>query len=190
MSEGTRELIADLFISLDGFARGADSPAYFGYFGPELEQAIHQELETPQLSLMGRVTYEALAKVASVAHDKVNDTMSRLPKAVVSNTLREPLSWSPSNTRLISGDGIQAIGRLKQEPGDPVRTIGSISLVRDLMQHGLVDRLRLTVFPIILGPRGREPLYEGFAHRELALVESRVLDSRLLRLEYRPVAGG
>jgi dihydrofolate reductase len=186
MSAQPRELIADLFVSLDGFAAGEGQPAYFGYAGPELEEAIQAELSVPQVMVMGRVTYAALARIAAASQDDVNDHMGRLPKVVVSNTLSEPLGWR--NTRLLRGDGIEAIRRLKQEPGDSLRTIGSVSLVASLVTHRLVDRLRLTVFPLVLGASGREWLYSGWPDSRFELRESRVLDSRLLRLEYAPVA--
>jgi dihydrofolate reductase len=80
----------------------------------------------------------------------------------------------------------QARLRLKQRPGDLLRAIGSISLVRSMMQGGLVDRLRLIVFPEILGAAGREPIYNGYGRTGLELIETRVLDARLTLLEYRP----
>ena len=89
-----RELIADLFISLDGFASGTDDAAYFGYFGQDLGNWVREHLDERQVILMGRVTYEALARFAVSATDEVSARMRRLPKLVYSNTLCEPLAWS------------------------------------------------------------------------------------------------
>jgi len=150
-----RELISDLFISLDGFASGVDQPPYFGYFGPDLDSWVREHLAPPQLIILGRVTYEALAQFAPSATDETNVRMNALPKLVFSSTLAEPLAWK--NTRLVKRAVVDEITALKQQPGDPLRSIGSISLVKSMMQLRLVDHLRLMVFPLVLGSAGREP---------------------------------
>ena len=180
-----RELTADLFISLDGFASGADQPAYFGYDGPELERWVRDNLEQPQVLIMGRVTYEALAGFAPSATDEVSARMNKLPKLVFSSTLREPLAWK--NSRLLTGAVGDEIRALKQQRGDPLRSIGSVSLVKTMMQLGLVDRLRLMIFPVVLGGNGREPIYAGYQVSRLELIQTKFLDSRLALLEYKPV---
>jgi dihydrofolate reductase len=152
-----RELTADLFLSLDGFASGVDEPAYFGYFGSDLGKWIRRHLDQPQVIVIGRVTYEALARFSASATDEVSIRMTTLPKVVCSNTLQEPLAWK--NTRLIRGSVADEIKALKQQSGHPLRSIGSISLVKSLMKLGLIDRLRLMVFPVILGRAGKEPIY-------------------------------
>jgi dihydrofolate reductase len=167
------ELTADLFVSLDGFAGAVNSEAYFGYYGPDLEHQIANVMSVPHTILMGRVTYEALAA-----------TMEEVPKAVVSNTLEEPLV---PNTRLVSGDPSAAVRAFKEESDVPLRTIGSLMLVKGLLEAGLVDRLRLTVFPLVLGDDGREPFGVGKARTGLELLDTKVLDNRLVVLEYRPV---
>ena len=181
-----RELIADLFISLDGFAAGVNQPAYFGYFGQELGGWVRDHLAEPQAMLMGRVTYETLTRFSASATDDLSRRMAELPKIIFSSTLQEPLVWK--NTRVLRGDAAEEIKALKQQPGGPLRTIGSISLVKSLMQQGLVDRLRLMVFPLILGSAGREPIFANYLHTRLDLAQTRVLDSRLVLMEYRPRA--
>jgi dihydrofolate reductase len=111
--------------------------------------------------------------------------MSALPKLVFSSTLKDPLAWK--NTRLVKRAVADEIRALKQQPGDPLRSIGSISLVKSMIQLGLVDRLRLMVFPLILGSAGREPIFAGYPQASLELIDTKVLDSRLILLEYRPV---
>lgn len=180
-----RELTADLFISLDGFASGVDQPPYFGYFGPDLNSWVRDHLDRPQVIIMGRATYVALAEFSALAEDDVSVSMCHLPKLVFSSTLKEPLAWK--NTRLLRGTTADEMNALKQQPGDPLRTIGSISLVKNMMQQGLVDRLRLMVFPLILGKAGREPIYAGYPQSGLELIDTKVLDSRLTLLEYRLV---
>ena len=179
-----RELIADLFISLDGFASGENEKAYFGYDGPDLSTWVETEVKRPQVLLMGRNTYTTLAGFSATATDPLSTRMGELPKLVFSTTLSEPLVWS--NTHIITGDLGQQIRTLKEQRGDAIRSIGSIQLVEGMMALGLVDRLRLMVFPLILGKTGREPIYTNLKRTALHLVETKVLDSRLVLLEYSP----
>jgi dihydrofolate reductase len=178
------ELIADLYISLDGFAAGENTGPFFGYDGPELQEWVRDVLSRPQLVVMGRVTYQALSAISLAATDEISTRMSDLPKAVVSNTLPEPLAWR--NSRVVRGDVADGIRALKRDSAVPLRTIGSMALVNSLMKLGLVDLLRITIFPLTLGPDGREPIYAGYRRAGLELADVRVLDSRLVMLEYRP----
>jgi dihydrofolate reductase len=180
-----RQLTADLFTSLDGFASGLEQPPYFGYFGQDLGTWVREHLDEPQVILMGRVTYQALARFSAHASDKVSARMTDLPKVVFSSTLGEPLAWK--NTRLLKGAAEDEIRDLKQQRGDPLRCIGSISLVKSMIRFGLIDRLRLMVFPIILADAGREPIYANYPQEHLELISMKVLDQRLILLEYRPV---
>ncbi len=177
-----RALISDLFISLDGFATGTNEPAYFGYDGPELSGWISAELSKPQVILMGRNTYLALSRFNAEAKDPGSRRMRELPKLVFSNTLRSPLDWD--NTQAIAGGLEGTIRALKQQPGDAIRTFGSVRLVQGLLELGLVDRLRLMVFPLLLGDSGHEPLHAGLRRTALRLLGTSVLDGRLVLLEY------
>ncbi len=178
------QLIADLFITLDGYASGEGAPAYFGYPGPELQRWVDEHLAMPQVLLMGRVTYEALSAIAqNHPCPEGPDRMSELPKVVFSRTLREPLAWD--NSRLAKADLAEEVRRLKAESDAPLRTIGSLSVVKVLLEARMVDRLRLTVFPLILGSTGREPVFAGLPDIHLELVDTEVLDARLVTLEYR-----
>jgi dihydrofolate reductase len=181
-----RDLTADLFVSLDGYAKGKHAGPYFDMYGPELGRWIDQHLAEPQVLLMGRVTYDVLSPMARSSSEASAQPsrMDELPKIVLSRTLREPLAWP--NARVLAGDLATVIGDLKEAEGAPLRTIGSPSLVRDLIALGLVDSLRLVVFPIVLGPDGREPMFAGYQGTTFELVAASVLDGRLLLLEYRP----
>jgi dihydrofolate reductase len=181
-----RELTADLFISLDGFASGVNEGPFFGYFGEELGKWVSDHLQKPQLLIMGRVTYEALAEFAPSSADAASVRMTEVPKLVFSSTLNEPLAWK--NARLAKASVADEIIALKRQPGVSLRSIGSVSLVRSMMRLGLVDRLRLMVFPVILGAAGREPIYADYPRAALELIDTKVLDSRLILLEYRPSA--
>jgi hypothetical protein len=94
-----REVTAGLFSSLDGFASGLDQPPYFGYFGPGLASWVRDRLAPPQLIVMGRTAYEALAQFVPSATDEVSARMNALPKLVFSNSLADPLAWK--NTRMV-----------------------------------------------------------------------------------------
>lgn len=177
------DLTADLILSLDGFAGGVDTGPFFGYSGPELEGWVSDALARPHVVVMGRVTYEALAQISASATDTISTRMTELPKVVVSNTLQEPLNWP--NTRLLRG-GPAELQALKRDSADPLRVIGSLTLVGGLLELGLVDTFRLIICPLLLGADGREPAYAGYLRMGLDLTGTKVLDSRLVVLEYRP----
>ena len=179
-----RPLTADLFATVDGYAAGEGAAAFFGCAGPDLDRWIHDELAKPQVLIMGRVTYQALAGISAAATDPNSARMRELPKVVFSATLAEPLSWA--NTRLMNTPATQAVAALRQAPGDPLRVIGSLSLVASLLQRGLVDRLRIVVFPKILGQTGREPILRDLPDIDVDLAATSVLDGRLVVLEYAP----
>ena len=176
-----RSLTADLFLTVDGFARGEHSPAFFGYDGPDLTSWIGQQMSTPHAIVMGANTYRALAGMSS---DSSSDPMTALPKIVFSRSLRPPLEWA--NTTLIADDVTAAVPALKRQDGDPLRVVGSISPVRSLLRLGLLDRLRLMVFPQLLGDSGREPAFADLPDINLQLDSTSVLDGRLLLIEYVP----
>lgn len=176
------ELIADLFVSLDSCASAVDVGPYFGYAGPELDEWIQTELDRPQLIVLGRLTYEALASLSN-GSDQGSRRLTESPKVVVSSTLSEPLEWA--NTRLIAGDAFETLPAIKRDSEVPLRTMGSLSLVRNLVSAGLVDRLRLMVFPLTCGSAGREHIFRDGELQRWALDRTQVLDGRVVLLEYR-----
>lgn len=176
------ELIVDLFLSVDGYARGTRSPAYFGYDGPDLERWIREQKERPQRHVMGRKTYQALAALPAAVRDEGWHAMVNTPTVLFSRTLRRT-DW-PQVT-ICAGDLTAAIGKLKAD-GTDMRTIGSLSLVRQLLAAGLVDRLRLMTFPLLIGGTGVEPAFAPLPDIGLDLAHQAVLDNRILLTEYRP----
>ena len=176
-------LTVDMFVSVDGWAGGATSPGYFGYFGPELEEWITTELALPQLVILGRRTYEALAGLPQQARDASWHWTTELSKVVFSATLKT-VSWP--NTRICRDDLITEVSRLKGESDVPLRTMGSLSVARQLLSAGLVDRLRLMTFPLLVGASGRESVFADATSADLELVDHRALDGRVLLVEYRP----
>ncbi len=112
------------------------------------------------------------------------DRMRSMPTTVVSSTLEGPLDW-PDAT-VASGDAVDVVARLKEESDVPLRSHGSLSLNRALMAAGLVDRVQVTIFPVITGRTGTDPIFGGAADFDLELLESRTLDGRTQELVYRP----
>jgi dihydrofolate reductase len=178
-----RELTVDLFCTVDGWLRGRNSPAYFGYDGPDLQAWIDEHATRPQVMLMGSNTYKALVRYAVDGDDPTSRRMDELPKVVFSKSLKPPLTWR--NTSVVAEDVAVAVPAMKYQPGDPLRVIGSPTLVRSLFQLGLVDRLRLMVFPQVLGESGVERMLEGLPDVNLGLVSTAVLDQRLVLLDYK-----
>ena len=124
----------------------------------------------------------------SEVSDPVNTRMRNLPTTVVSTTLEGPLDW-PDAT-LVSGDAVDVVARLKEESEVPLRSHGSLSMNRALMAAGLVDRVQVTLFPVITGQTGVDPIFQGAADFDLELIESRTLDGHIQELIYRPTLHG
>lgn len=116
--------------------------------------------------------------------DEWNVRTMRMPATVVSSTLKDSLGW-PDAT-IVRGDAVDIVTRLKQESDVPLRSQASLSLNWAVMAAGLVDRLQVTIFPVISGRSGTSPILKGAADFDLELLESRTLDERTQELVYRP----
>jgi dihydrofolate reductase len=110
--------------------------------------------------------------------------MLSMPTTVVSNTLEGPLDWP--NATVMSGDAVEVVARLKEQSELPLRSHGSLSLNRALMAAGLVDRVQVTLFPVITGQSGQEPIFQGAADFDLELIDGGTLDGNIQELIYRP----
>jgi dihydrofolate reductase len=181
----------DVFSSLDGFgAAGGNWTGYWGKQGPELLDHRLVIYGAEQRMVIGANTYRMFAQMlaSSTEESDVRDPwvtrMRNLPAIVVSNTLEEPFDW-PDAT-LASGDAVDVVARLKEESDVPLRSHGSLSMNRALMAAGLVDRVQVTLFPVITGQTGEDPIFRGAADFDLELIESRTLDGNIQELIYRP----
>jgi dihydrofolate reductase len=183
----------DVFSTLDGFASYSSSGDWGGYWGKQGPEFLDRRLALygeEQRMVFGANTYRQFVRLLgpsteeSEVGDPVNTRMRSLPTTVVSNTLEGPLDWP--NATLMSGDAVDVVARLKQESEVPLRSNGSLSLNRSLMAAGLVDRVQLTLFPVITGRTGQEPIFQGAADFDLELMESRTLDGHTQELIYRP----
>jgi dihydrofolate reductase len=180
----------DVFTSLDGFGGATgDWGGYWGKQGPELLDRRLALYQPEQRMVFGANTYRAFSQMlASGAEATVHDDwvtrMRNLPAIIVSNTLPEPLDW-PDAT-IVKGDAVDVVARLKEESDVPLRSHGSLSMNRALMAAGLVDRVQVTVFPVITGRTGADPVFAGAADFDLELLDTRTLDGRTQELTYRP----
>lgn len=177
------ELVSELIVTMDGHARGTHSPGYFGYGGPEFMEWIATNSALPHRTLMGRKTYEALNALADEARDEGWQRMIEQPGWLFSRTLAKS-EWP--GLKHADGDAMDFVRAEKQRGGSELRILGSLSIVREALSAGLLDRLKLLVCPLVLPQSGVEPLFAGLDDMSFSLVSSRVLDGRVLLLEYAP----
>lgn len=180
----------DVFTSVEGtssYGPPGDWGGYWGKQGPELLAHRSRAYEGEQRMVFGARTFRLFLEMVPEMGDERDpwiDRMLALPTTVVSSTLQGPVDW-PDAT-IVGGDGVEVVRRMKEESDVPIRSHGSLSLNRALMAAGLVDRLQLTVFPVIAGQTGDEPVFAGAADFDLDLLETRTLDGRTQELVYRP----
>jgi dihydrofolate reductase len=181
----------DVFSSVDGFGSvsGGDWGGYWGKQGPELLEHRLALYGEEQQMVFGANTFRLFVEMlASGAEETVRDPwvtkMINLPAIVVSNTLQGPLDWADAT--VVNGDAVDVVARLKEESDVPLRSHGSLSMNRALMAAGLVDRVQVTLFPVITGENGSAPIFEGAADFDLELLEKRTLDGDIQELTYRP----
>ncbi|WP_030521891.1 dihydrofolate reductase family protein [Nocardia rhamnosiphila] len=183
----------DVFSSLDGYGsygEGGDWGGYWGKQGPELLDHRFELFGTEQRMIFGANTFRQFVEMLGASHEEsgVGDPwvtrMWNLPATVVSSTLAGPLDW-PEAT-VAGGDAVDIVARLKEESEVPLRSHGSLSMNWALLAAGLVDRVQVTIFPVITGRTGTEPIFGGAADFDLELIESRTLDGNIQELIYRP----
>ena len=182
----------DVFCSLDGF--GAASGHWSGYWGKQGPELLDHRLATyreDQRLVLGASTYRLFSQMLaeSTEESDVRDPwvtrMCGLPTTVVSNTLPGPLDAWPDAV-IVAGGAVDVVGRLKEQSSVPLRSHGSLSMNRALMVAGVVDVVQVTVFPVITGRSGLEPIFEGAADFDLELIDQRTLDGSIQELRYRP----
>ncbi|HEV2369181.1 MAG TPA: dihydrofolate reductase family protein [Acidimicrobiales bacterium] len=182
----------DVFCSLDGYGShtGGDWGGYWGKQGPELLGRRLALYEAEQRMLFGATTFRNMVRMlasdteGSGVGDPWVARMRDLPAIVLSSTLEEPLDWP--NATVMSGDAAEVVARLKEQSELPLRSHGSLSVNRDLMAAGLIDYIQVTIFPVLTGQTGSDPIFRGAADFDLTLIESRTLDGNTQELIYRP----
>lgn len=196
-----RKVIVDEWMSLDGVVQApgaADEDTSGGfehggwhlrYFDELSQKAVADGLAEAGGFLLGRRTYDVFAAYwpnASEEEQAVAEPLNSKPKYVASRTLAEPLEWQ--NSILLQGDVAEAVAALKREEGGDLHAIGSTELVKTLIEHDLVDELRLMIDPVVLGG-GKRLFPEDGALRTLQLVEGRVTTTGAFLATYARAAG-
>jgi dihydrofolate reductase len=193
------KIVITEFVSLDGVVEdpggfsafkhaGWGKPAAALFFtwslgGEEAEQFKLDETLGTKALLFGRVTYEEFAAAWSAGDDELADKFNSLPKYVVSSTLEDP-EWN--NSTVLGGDVVEEVSRLKRELDGDIVVHGSVRLARTLIEHDLVDELRLMVYPVVLGA-GEHLFGETSDKKPLRLTDSRTLGDGVAILTYEHV---
>jgi dihydrofolate reductase len=175
-----RKLVVTEFLSLDGVM---EEPRWtFKYWNDEIAKFKGEESSSSDALLLGRVTYQGFAAAWPQSKDEGADYFNSVRKFVVSETLEEPLEWN--NSTLVKDDVVEQITNLKQQDGKDIAVHGSATLVQTLMQHDLVDRYRLLIYPLVVG-KGKRLFGEGIP-ATLKLLESQSFNSGVVALVYEP----
>ncbi|MFI9781540.1 dihydrofolate reductase family protein [Streptomyces sp. NPDC051956] len=181
----------DVFSTLDGYGSYGPDGDWGGYWGKQGTEFLDNRLAVisqEQRMVLGANTFrqfvELLGPIPEADLDPVNSRMRSMPTTVVSTTLAGPSTWP--DVTVVAGDAVDVVARLKKESAVPLRSHGSLSLNRALMAAGLVDRVQATLFPVISGQTGTDPIFEGAADFDLKLIESRTFDGHTQELIYRP----
>jgi dihydrofolate reductase len=177
------ELLIDFITTLDGCASGEGWPGWWGLEGPEYLGWLGEAPEKDYKVLLGANTYRVMSKFASEG-EPGTDVLAGMSKVVFSTTLQAPLSWA--NTELVAGDAVEAVREMKETGSTSMRTMGSLTLCRSLLEAGLADRFRVVVFPVVTGITGSERIYDGWPDVALEMINSRTFDGRTQLLEYVP----
>jgi len=177
-----RKIIVSTMVTLNGVM---DNPHLwsFDYMNDELMKYAYDQLFASDALIMGRVTYEGFAEAWSsrAGADAYADRINALPKYVASRTLKTPLIW---NSNLIEGDVAATVIKLKQQPGQDILQYGCGELTHTLMQHGLIDEVRLLVYPVAVGEGGH--IFDKIGKTPMKLLETRSFSSGVVALRYQP----
>ncbi|MBE1515888.1 dihydrofolate reductase family protein [Nesterenkonia halotolerans] len=182
----------DVFSTLDGYGSFTEHAGWGGYWdkqGPELLEHRARQFSAEQHMVYGATTFREVAEIMSAATDpnawdEWNVRLLQMPATVISSTLRDTLGWPQAE--IVQGDAVDVVRRLKADSSIPLRSQASLSLNRELMAAGLIDRLQVTLFPVISGRSGTSPILRDAEDYDLDLLESRTLDGRTMELVYRP----
>jgi dihydrofolate reductase len=179
------------FMSLDGVVEdpgGAEDFKHSGWSfeisrGDEGDQFKLDETMSSEALLLGRVTYEGFAKAWPSRDGEFADKFNSMPKYVVSSTLEDP-EWN--NSTVLKGDVAEEVTRLRREQDGDIVVHGSPRLAQTLIEHDLVDELRLMVFPVVLGG-GKRLFGETSDKKTMRLVDSKTVGDGVAILTYEPV---
>jgi dihydrofolate reductase len=178
------KLVVTEFMTLDGVVE-APNEWSFPYWTDETGKFKLEELLATDVQLLGRVTYEGFASAwPGMERDEAGfaDKMNSMPKYVVSTTLKKA-EWN--NSTIIKSNVVEEVSALKKQSGGDILVAGSMTLIRALMEHDLVDEYRLLTYPVVLG-KGKRLFSDGMS-ASLKLTESRPMGSTgVVLLRYQP----
>ena len=185
------KIIATEYVSLDGVVEapgGGEDFEHAGWTfeidrGEEFEKFKLDETLNSEALLLGRVTYEGFAAAWPSMEGEIADKLNAMPKYVVSSTLEDPLDWN--NSTVLEGDVAEEVSRLRQELDGEIVVHGSPRLTQTLLEHDLIDELRVTVFPLVLG-RGKRLFGETSDKKRLRLTDSKTVGDGIAILIYEP----
>jgi dihydrofolate reductase len=183
-------IVVTEFVSLDGVMEdpgGSESFKHGAWSfefdrGEEGDRFKLDETLSSEALLLGRVTYEGFAEAWPPRDGEFADKFNAMPKYVVSSTLEEP-EWN--NSTVLKGDVLEEVTKLKQELDGNIVVHGSAQLVQTLVEHDLVDELRLMVYPVVLGA-GKRLFGETSDKKPLRLVGSQAVGDGVTILTYEP----
>jgi len=178
-----RKLFVGLFASLDGVVESPDQ-FVFPYFDDRVGAEVGAGIASTDTVVLGRVLYQQWAAywpTKTKADDGYADFINGVRKVVVSTTL-ESVDWQ--HAELAGGDIEAAVRALKEEDGGDIAVNGSITVAQSLLKLGLVDELRLLVFPVVVGSGRR--LFDDLGRIPMRLVEATPLPTGVLSLTYTP----
>lgn len=179
-----RKIIVEVEISVDGSIGGENMDFWqqvFPFHSPDVKKYQKDLLFMPDALLMGRKTYAFFAEVWPARQGEDADRMNNMPKYVASRTLREPLKW---NATLITGDVAEEIRKLKNMPGNSLLQYGIGNLTQTMLKHGLVDEIRIIVFPFTFGEGPR--IFEDMGVNTLKLLDTQTFTSGAVVHHYQP----
>jgi len=179
-----RKIIVSEFLTLDGVMEAPET-WQFPYISDDVAEYIKTHILASDAALLGRVTYETFAEYWPKQTNNefgIADKLNSQPKFVVSSTLKK-VDWN--NSTLLQGDVVEAVTKLKQQPGGDIVVTGSATLIHALMDADLIDEYQLQVYPIVLG-KGIRLFKEGMDTIALKLVESKTFHSGAVALVYQP----
>jgi dihydrofolate reductase len=184
-------IVATEYVSLDGIVEAPGGGEDFEHAGWTFEVDRGEEFEKFKLDetldsealLLGRVTYEGFAAAWPSMEGEIADKLNAMPKYVVSSTLEDPLDWN--NSTVLEGDVAEEVSRLRQELDGEIVVHGSPRLTQTLLEHDLLDELRVTVFPLVLG-RGKRLFGETSDKKRLRLTDSKTVGDGIAILIYEP----
>ena len=185
-------IVVTEYISVDGVVEAPSGTETFERIGwtddfsrgPEGDAFKFDETMASDALLLGRVTYDGFAPVWPHVEGEFGDKFNSMPKYVVSSTLENP-EWN--NTTVLHGDVVEEVAKLKEQYERDIVVHGSPQLVQTLIEHDLVDELRLLVYPVVVGA-GKRLFGETSQKQNLRLIETSTFDDGVHLLVYRPAS--